>query len=62
MIYIFFLDFHVEPNDHFTNKVLAKPYKIKSDPHKAEIFVLGALKELTAMDVTLIVKKETYCS
>lgn len=34
----FVLDVHVEPNDYFTNKVLTKTCRIKSEPDKADHF------------------------
>ncbi len=32
------LEFHFEPNDYFTNSVLTKTYKMKSEPDKADPF------------------------
>uniref|UniRef100_A0A673TU44 Nucleosome assembly protein 1 like 4 n=1 Tax=Suricata suricatta TaxID=37032 RepID=A0A673TU44_SURSU len=34
----FVLEFHFEPNDYFTNAVLTKTYKMKSEPDKADPF------------------------
>lgn len=34
----FVLEFHFEPNDYFTNSVLTKTYKMKSEPDKADPF------------------------
>ncbi|ERE81061.1 cysteinyl-tRNA synthetase, cytoplasmic [Cricetulus griseus] len=34
----FVLEFHFEPNDYFTNPVLTKTYKMKSEPDKADPF------------------------
>ncbi|XP_077901508.1 nucleosome assembly protein 1-like 4 isoform X2 [Ictidomys tridecemlineatus] len=34
----FVLEFHFEPNDYFTNQVLTKTYKMKSEPDKADPF------------------------
>ncbi|KAH0503566.1 Nucleosome assembly protein 1-like 4 [Microtus ochrogaster] len=34
----FVLEFHFEPNDYFTNPVLTKIYKMKSEPDKADPF------------------------
>lgn len=34
----FILEFHFEPNDYFTNSVLRKTCKMKSEPDKADPF------------------------
>lgn len=34
----FVLEFHFGPNDYFTNAVLTKTYKMKSEPDKADPF------------------------
>lgn len=34
----FVLEFHFEPNDYFSNSVLTKTYKMKSEPDKADPF------------------------
>uniref|UniRef100_A0A452QX84 Nucleosome assembly protein 1 like 4 n=1 Tax=Ursus americanus TaxID=9643 RepID=A0A452QX84_URSAM len=34
----FVLEFHFEPNDYFTNSVLTKTYKMKSEPDQADPF------------------------
>ncbi|KAK1339905.1 hypothetical protein QTO34_018465, partial [Cnephaeus nilssonii] len=36
--------FHIEFSDYFTNKVLAKTYKMKSKPDKADYFCFEAPK------------------
>uniref|UniRef100_A0A2I3M047 Nucleosome assembly protein 1 like 4 n=1 Tax=Papio anubis TaxID=9555 RepID=A0A2I3M047_PAPAN len=38
LVQSFVLEFHFEPNDYFTNSVLTKTYKMKSEPDKADPF------------------------
>uniref|UniRef100_A0A8D0C5Y0 Nucleosome assembly protein 1 like 4 n=1 Tax=Salvator merianae TaxID=96440 RepID=A0A8D0C5Y0_SALMN len=38
LVQSFTLEFHFEPNDYFTNSVLTKTYKMKSEPDKTDPF------------------------
>lgn len=34
----FYLEFHFEPNDYFTNNVLTKSYELKCVPDPTDVF------------------------